>query len=142
MLRQARERRAIGTREIADRLNWLHSWVNAIEADQYDALRNAAFARGYVKAYGRLLGLPETELLQEFDALQTQRRAAAPRHPVAGSAAARRARAQRQRVVTAIGLALVALLLLVAVLWWQHATGSSAEEGSPSAPATMDMREG
>jgi len=69
VLRLARESRELSVREVADQLNWLPNWVSAIEADKYEAVRNLAFARGYVKAYGRLMLVPESELMRMFDEL-------------------------------------------------------------------------
>ena len=56
-------------REAADRLNLMPNYVAILERDDYQALRSPPFARGYVKAYGRLLGLDERQLMSVFDAL-------------------------------------------------------------------------
>jgi len=69
LLRRARESRGLGAHEVADQLNWLPAWVKAIEADEYQVVRNLAFARGYVRAYGRLMELAEPELMSLFDDL-------------------------------------------------------------------------
>ena len=57
LLRAAREAQGMTEREAADRLNLMPDYVGILERDDYQALRSPPFARGYVKAYGRLLGL-------------------------------------------------------------------------------------
>ena len=47
-------------------------YVAIIERDDYQALRSPPFARGYVKAYGRLLGLTRASCWQAFDRLREQ----------------------------------------------------------------------
>ena len=54
-------------REAADRLNLMPNYVGILERDDYTSLRSPPFARGYVKAYGRMLGLHEETLMAVFD---------------------------------------------------------------------------
>ena len=42
-------------------------YVPMIERDDYQGLRSPAFARGYVRAYGKLLELDEEELIAAFE---------------------------------------------------------------------------
>ena len=70
LLKAAREAQGIPEREAADRLNLMPGYVAILEQDDYDALRSPAFARGYVKAYGKMLGLDEEQLLSCFDQLR------------------------------------------------------------------------
>ena len=67
LLRAGREDQGMSQREAADRLNWMPDYVAVIEGDSYEKLRNPAFARGYVKAYARLVGLNTDELVAAFD---------------------------------------------------------------------------
>ena len=62
ILRQARERRGLSVEEVADRLKLMPRIVRALEQADIEALPQAAYARGFVKAYGNLLEL-EPELL-------------------------------------------------------------------------------
>ena len=62
MLRQARERRGLSVEEVADRLKLMPRIVRAMEQADIEELPQAAYARGFVKAYGNLLEL-ESELL-------------------------------------------------------------------------------
>jgi cytoskeleton protein RodZ len=62
-LRQERERRGLSVEEVANRLKLMPRVVRAIEQADIEVLPQAAYARGFVKAYGNLLEL-EAELLQ------------------------------------------------------------------------------
>ena len=62
VLRQERERRGLSVEEVADRLKLMPRVVRAIEQGDFGELPQAAYARGFVKAYGTLLAL-DTELL-------------------------------------------------------------------------------
>jgi len=70
LLRAERERRGISPREMADRLNWMPAYVTAIEENRFEVLRGTAFVRGYLRAYGKQLGLAEAELLKAFEAME------------------------------------------------------------------------
>ena len=70
LLKAAREAQGIPEREAADRLNLMPDYVAILERDDYESLRSPAFARGYVRAYGKMLGLDEEQLLETFDQLR------------------------------------------------------------------------
>jgi len=63
MLRQVRERRGLHVEDVAERLKLMPRIVRAMEQADVGELPQAAYARGFVKAYGSLLEL-EPELLQ------------------------------------------------------------------------------
>ena len=72
LLKAGREEQGMSQREAADRLNWMPGYVSVIEGDNYEKLRNPAFARGYVKAYARLVGLNTDELVASFDRIRAE----------------------------------------------------------------------
>ena len=57
ILRQERERRGLSVEEVAGRLKLMPRVVRAIEQADIEVLPQAAYARGFVKAYGALLEL-------------------------------------------------------------------------------------
>jgi len=63
MLRQTREQRALNVEDVAERLKLMPRIVRAMEQADVGELPQAAYARGFVKAYGNLLDL-EPELIQ------------------------------------------------------------------------------
>ena len=113
LLKAAREGQELDPREVAERLNWMPGYVEIIESDNYPALLSPAFARGYVKAYGRLLALDEKQLLDTFDEFCDGRQAMSPRQ-----VQSRPLQLQRTGFGVIIGLAVLGLLIF-ALWWWQ-----------------------
>ena len=62
MLRQSRERRGLSVEDVAERLKFMPRIVRAIEQADVEGLPQAAYARGFVKAYGNLLELEPEQL--------------------------------------------------------------------------------
>jgi cytoskeleton protein RodZ len=131
VLRGKREALGVTLREVSETLNLSITIIQAIEADDYERLPGPVFARGYVRAYARLLGLDPDPLL----ALSPKRDdpATATRRSTGQSFGNRLAR--RPGLI----LGAVGLLLLVAVLfglqWWP--AGDEAGTGG----ATVAQRE-
>jgi cytoskeleton protein RodZ len=62
MLRQERERRGLSIEEVADRLKLMPRIVRAMEQADTGELPQAAYARGFIKAYGNLLALAPEQI--------------------------------------------------------------------------------
>jgi cytoskeletal protein RodZ len=113
LLKAERLAQGMSEREAADRLNWMPDYVAVIESDCYQKLRSPAFARGYVKAYARLMGLDEEHLLQIFDQVREKN---------ASTLAANRwetkpLHLQKTGLGVAIGLGILGLL--ITYMWWR-----------------------
>jgi len=67
MLRAAREARGLSEQQVAEQLNLDAALVAALERDDLAALGAPVFAKGHLRRYGGLLGLPETELFAAYD---------------------------------------------------------------------------
>lgn len=111
-LRDARERAGLSQREVAERLNLTAGQIAALEADDHAALSGPTFVQGYLRAYGRLLGVAGDELVARYRAsLEGQ---SSPRRPVRQRPTLDCGHSQRYW-----GLALLALVLTG--LWgWQQ----------------------
>ena len=110
LLRKARLAAGFSEREVEDQLNLMPGYVSILERDDYQSLRSPAFARGYVRAYGQLMKLNETELLTAFDEQREnweQEKKRVETHSL-----------QLQSTGLGVVVGLVTLLLLVFVLWW------------------------
>jgi len=124
LLKAAREAQGIGERDAADRLNLMPGYVAILERDDYQALRSPPFARGYVKAYGKLLGLDEEQLLDCFDQLREGDQAQELKRVVT-----RPLQLQRTDLGVVTGLA-VLLLLVLALWWWQGGEAESVDSAA------------
>lgn len=91
---QTREDQKLSVAEVAKRLRLLKRRISEIESEDYSQSPAKAYMRGYVRSYARLLGLPELEVMQRFEALDlvdhepnqhklyTSRPAITSRHPI------------------------------------------------------------
>lgn len=67
ILRQARESRSLSQAEVARKLNLTVTSLNNLEAGAFDKLPGHTFARGYIRAYAKLLDMDQATLVQAFD---------------------------------------------------------------------------
>ena len=132
LLRAEREAQGISEREAADRLNFMPGYVAILERDDYQALRSPPFARGYIKAYGRMLGLDEIPLLAAFDQLCEQQPSEEKK-----KVESRPLQLQHTRLGVVIGLAVLGLLVL-GLWWWQ---GDRGKERGVAVPASAEIQE-
>lgn len=62
-LREAREQLGLSVNDVANRIKFAPRQVESLEADDYVQLPEAAFVRGFVRSYARLLELDPSRLL-------------------------------------------------------------------------------
>jgi cytoskeleton protein RodZ len=62
-LREARTRLGLGVAEVSNRIKFAPRQIEALEADDFARLPEAAFVRGFVRSYARLLQLDPAPLL-------------------------------------------------------------------------------
>ncbi|MCP5130952.1 MAG: helix-turn-helix domain-containing protein [Pseudomonadales bacterium] len=120
LLKAAREDKGLSQREVADRLHLMPGYPAIIERDDFKALLHPAFARGYVRAYGKLVGVEEQRLLSAFDRLRGEEVAPEPRK-------IRDRPLQLHPTGLGVVIGLVLLVLLVLAIWWFR-----AEPGAPA----------
>ncbi|ARU56546.1 cytoskeleton protein RodZ [Oleiphilus messinensis] len=73
-LRTAREARGLSVHETAEELHLRPSIVSAIEKNTFDLVPGELFLKGYVKAYARLVKLPENEVVAQLEGLLESRK--------------------------------------------------------------------
>ncbi|WP_257263154.1 RodZ domain-containing protein [Endozoicomonas sp. ONNA2] len=67
VLAQARISQGLSVLEVAENLKITESYVKAIEDSTFDMLPQAAFVRGYIRNYAKLVGLNGEDLVKDFD---------------------------------------------------------------------------
>lgn len=67
VLAQARNSQGLSILEVAESLKITESYVKAIEESTFDMLPQAAFVRGYIRNYAKLVGLNGEDLVKDFD---------------------------------------------------------------------------
>jgi cytoskeleton protein RodZ len=141
LLRQARERAGIGAEDLAGQLKIAKSTLEALERDDFAALSEPVYVRGYYRKIAKVLGVPESEVIAAYGA-RSQPAPATPamrRIPLAGGVAAGTSRQYRgQGLWIAVGIAVV-LALGFALTEREPARRLAAETPAPApvAPAAV-----
>lgn len=122
-LRQAREIKGWSVAEVATQLNLTPQRLAQIEAGAFDKLPGTTFARGYIRAYAKLLEMDQNRLVMEFDQFTGT--------DATGSSVHALGRIEEPVRYSQSILRLVSFLLLLALIgggfvWWQ-------DQGRPGA---------
>ena len=135
-LKGAREAKGLSREAAAERLHCDPQVLVALESGRFEALGAPVFARGHLKRYAELLGLPIDELLAQWSAASTVQ---AQTPDLARGPQAPRPLPVRQWGRTA--LALVGAVLLALVIWWilrgNATTLRAPASGSPAVPVAL-----
>lgn len=110
-LRIAREGRGLAIEDVAERLRLNAALVLALEEDRMALLGAPVFAKGHLRNYALLVGIPEAEIMAAWEADEIPEPSFLPALDLR----------PKRRGVASWGwpLAAVALaLMLVAVFWW------------------------
>ncbi|WP_460155772.1 RodZ domain-containing protein [Pseudomonas sp. S2_H10] len=135
-LRQARESNGWSLAEVALKLNLTTTSLSNLEAGAFDKLPGHTFARGYIRAYAKLLGMDQAVLVQQFDqSTGTDSQ---------GSSVHSLGRIEEPVRVSHTILRIVSLLLLVAVIgggfvWWQDQTSMRTKDLIGLAPEHVEV---
>ncbi len=135
LLREARERKQLGQHAVADALHLRVSVVDALENDRYDQLPPATFSRGYLRAYAKLVEVPEHEVMAAFDRLHGNA------EPPPLSTRQRSSSSGGGRLLLGI---LVLLVVVLAGLWavreWRESRSDTAPEAPAAAPSVDEQQ--
>lgn len=135
-LRQARESNGWSLAEVALKLNLTVNSLSNLEAGAFDKLPGHTFARGYIRAYAKLLGMDQAVLVQQFDqSTGTDSQ---------GSSVHSLGRIEEPVRVSHTILRIVSLLLLVAVIgggfvWWQDQTSLRTKDLVSLSPEHVEV---
>ncbi|EPJ80531.1 helix-turn-helix domain-containing protein, partial [Pseudomonas sp. CFII68] len=135
-LRQARESNGWSLAEVALKLNLTVASLGNLEAGAFDKLPGHTFARGYIRAYAKLLGKDQTVLVQQFDQYTGS--------DAQGSSVHSLGRIEEPVRVSHTILRIVSLLLLIAVIgggfvWWQDQASLRSKEPVAMNPEHVEV---
>ncbi|NMZ35025.1 RodZ domain-containing protein [Pseudomonas proteolytica] len=124
-LRQARESNGWSLEEVALKLNLTTTSLGNLENGAFDKLPGHTFARGYIRAYAKLLGTDQAILVQQFDQFTGTDSQGSNVHGLG--------RIEEPVRVSHTILRIVSLLLLIAVIgggfiWWQDQTSLRSKD--------------
>ncbi|WP_085695404.1 MULTISPECIES: RodZ family helix-turn-helix domain-containing protein [unclassified Pseudomonas] len=135
-LRQARESNGWSLAEVALKLNLTVTSLSNLEAGAFDKLPGHTFARGYIRAYAKLLGMDQAVLVQQFDQSTGTDSQGSNVHSLG--------RIEEPVRVSHTILRIVSLLLLIAVIgggfvWWQDQTSLRTKDLIGLAPEHVEV---
>ena len=135
-LRQARESNGWSLAEVALKLNLTTTSLGNLEAGAFDKLPGHTFARGYIRAYAKLLGIDQAVLVQEFDQFTGTDSQGSNVHGLG--------RIEEPVRVSHTILRIVSLLLLIAVIgggfvWWQDQTSLRSKDLTSNAMEHVEV---
>ena len=116
-LRIAREARGLAIEDVAERLRLNAALVLALEEDRLALLGAPVFAKGHLRNYALLVGVPEAEIMAAFEAGEIPEPSFLPALDLQPK---RRSQSSWGWPLAAIALALV---LVAAFWWWSKADG-------------------
>ena len=139
LLRRERESQGLTREEVAAALNLRPAVVGGLEEDNYDQVPVAAYRRGYLRAYARLLGMDDQPVLESyanrFSSQEVEQRVT----PVNISRPPSRIGAWLFKLVT---LLVIAGLIGLTLVWWQSRGGNDMLDFGDSSPVSVDNLDG
>ncbi|MEO4047595.1 RodZ family helix-turn-helix domain-containing protein [Pseudomonas sp. CAU 1711] len=126
-LRKARESRNLALGDIAQQLNLTAQALRHLETGAFEQLPGHTFARGYIRAYAKLMGLESDRLVAEFDQYTGT--------DATGSSVSSLSRIEEPARVSQSLLKLFSIAALVALgavgfFWWQGENQRLQEEAA------------
>ena len=139
-LAAAREQAGLSLMQAADQLHLDVSTVKALEAGRFEVLGAAVYARGHLRRYAELLGLPPQEVEKSFLQLHPARSTPDLRHGAGllrKSDAAARALRPRTAALGALVLVIIGVVLWARRVPHSHDAVPRPVAAAPTASATV-----
>ncbi|WP_163558265.1 RodZ domain-containing protein [Halomonas sp. NO4] len=138
-LKRERESQGLSRDDVATALNLRPAVVVGLEEDRYDEVPIAAYRRGYLRAYARLLGIEERPILDAYTQRFGHEEPAQHTTPVQVTKPPSRLGAWLFKLVT---LLVIAGLIGLTLMWWQSRGGSEPPDVGDNSPVSVDGLDG
>jgi len=134
-LAEARERRGLSLEAAAESMGVPMQVLEALETDDWERLEAPVYVRGYLRKYARLLGLPEHEVVAEYES------SAAPSDPAVRAHASRTLpRGGGLKFLAPVSAAVVVVILVLAGIWaWHRLHRAKTPANVPAAAVSAMM---
>ncbi|MFD1007092.1 RodZ domain-containing protein [Oceanisphaera ostreae] len=129
LLREAREAKGWTQAEVARRLNLRLAVIEAIDNDHDKAGVALTFLRGYVKAYAKVVGVPEAQVLSAFDSMSGHQPESDA--PMKSFSKKTRQQASDKWLKRISWLVFLGLLASLVYWWWQDGGAQQMGRGLP-----------
>ncbi len=124
-LRQARESKGWSLADVAVKLNLTTTSLGNLEAGAFDKLPGHTFARGYIRAYAKLLGMDQGPLVQAFDQATGSHAQGSEVHALGRIEEPVRL---SHNILRGVSLLLLVLVIGGGFFWWQDQTGQRGKD--------------
>ena len=117
-LRAARQKKGLEIADVAKQLCLNKQFIIDIENDDYSHIPSLFYARGYLRAYAKLVGISEAEIITAFDSLGLSEKETAVDKSVLSSPKMKpfKKRSKRRHW---FNLGIFVVLIVLIALWWQ-----------------------
>lgn len=129
ILRQKRLSLGWSQAQVAQNLNLSERIIEQLESGNYQQMPGHTFARGYTKAYGKLLGLDQVELVRTFDGYTGTDAKGSTVHSLGRLDEPVRLSRNILRFVSFI---LVVLIIAMGLFWWQERSRQASSASAVS----------
>jgi cytoskeleton protein RodZ len=140
LLRLARERAGLGPEDLAGQLKLAKGTLEALERDDFAALSEPVYVRGYYRKIAKVLPVAEADLINAYNARIKPTAAAPPlrRLPLAGGVAAGTSRHSRGPGIGLVVVGIVVAGILIALMTREppKRLNDSRAAARPEAPAS------
>lgn len=141
MLQQARKSKQISIKEVADELFILERHLQALEKEDFTALPQETFARGFAINYAKFLGLDPIKVADSFDAAYPKELKAQSANnldtPLRPMGTLQRDSSNRIRFNPLLVIAIIALIILAVFLF--RMVTSASQDGEAPTPVAEDL---
>lgn len=129
ILRQKRLALGWSQAQVAQNLNLSERIIEQLETGNYQQMPGHTFARGYTKAYGKLLGLDQVELVRTFDGYTGTDAKGSTVHSLGRLDEPVRL---SRNVLRFVSFILVVLFIAMGLFWWQERSRQASSGSSVS----------
>ena len=129
ILRQKRLALGWSQAQVAQNLNLSERIIEQLESGNYQQMPGHTFARGYTKAYGKLLGLDQIELVRTFDGYTGTDAKGSTVHSLGRLDEPVRL---SRNVLRFVSFILVVLIIAMGLFWWQERSRQASSASAVS----------
>ncbi|SFX17559.1 RodZ domain-containing protein [Marinospirillum alkaliphilum] len=124
LLKKAREARGLSQAEVARKLNFMPTYVPALENEDFSQLHSTTFIKGYIRAYARFVGINPEEVLNCFAAHYPEMHKEEKIQPVETL----KPEKSSHLIFKLFTLVVIAALITIIILWWQSRSTETLPE--------------
>lgn len=134
-LQEARKTNGLTLEQAAEKTRILPEYLKALEENNYARLPDEVFAKGFVRAYARVLGLGETEVIQKFNETGGQFYARRIEREQLQQKQREEERRRKVNQFIVLGMVGVALVILFVLIGPEEKRGGPPTKPEPIVPA-------